>query len=152
MKNILILIFVFVFVFSFSLNAQRSKKVEGRTFNDITVELYNFAGSKKYFVKLIFPSDYGNRFIKISKKPTLYTLMNLIASADRRRGFHDFIRLRETKNGKKWDEYSLMVRHAKRSDYIGIGKIHSFKYGRYGVLRKNAGTLYNYLEKLRRLL
>lgn len=71
--------------------------------------------------------------------------MDLIASADIRGGFHDVIRLRETKNGKKGDEYSLMVRHAKRSDYIGIGKIHSFKYGPYGVLKKNAEALSNYL-------
>jgi hypothetical protein len=150
MKNILILISVFLF--SFSLNVQKSKKVEGRTFNDITVELYKGTESAEYFVKLTFPAEYGKESININKKSTLYTLMDLIASADTRKGFHDFIRFRETINGQRHDEYSIMVRHAKKSDYIGIGKTYNFKYGRYGVLRENAGAIYNYLEKLRRLL
>ena len=50
------------------------------------------------------------------------------------------------------EKFALQIRHGKKSKYIGIGKVWNFKYGNYGVLRKNVEYLYNYLNKLKTYL
>ncbi len=149
MKNILILISLLVF--SLNLNAQQVRKIKSETFDDITVTLYK-KSTKKYLVKIAFPSEFGRESIWCDSKSVLYKIMDLILRADTRKGFHEIIHFEETINGKRFREINIMIRHAKKSDYIGIGKLHSFKYGSNGVLRTNARSLYNYLDKLRRLL
>ena len=151
MKNILILISLFVF--SLNLNAQKAEKIKSKTFDDITVALYKIIESDNYAVQFKFPTSY-NSFDRlwVSNKSDLFKLMNLILSADTRKGFHETIRWKENRNGKRFDEFTIMIRHAKKSDYIGIGKLHSFKYGKHGVLRTSAQSLYNYLNKLKTFL
>lgn len=148
MKIILILI---SFSF-FNLNAQNS---ESKTFNDITAELYKDTRVGKYIVKVSIPSEHyrsGKGAIYFSSKQGLYEFMELIISADTRKIYSGSFRWSTIKNGDVIEKFTLVVRHAKKSDYINIGKTTDFKFGNYGVLRSNAIPLYNYLNELRRML
>lgn len=142
------LILISLFVFSLNLNAQQAEKVKSETFDDISVGLYKIIESDNYAVLFRIPTTY-NSFdrIWVRNKRDLFKIMNLILSADSRKGFSEFLQWKEGNS-----EFTIMIRHAKKSDYIGIGKLHSFKYGNHGVLRTNAQSLYNYLDKLRTLL
>ncbi|WP_297814343.1 hypothetical protein [uncultured Polaribacter sp.] len=152
MKNILI--YISLLVFSINLNAQKGKTIESKKFDDITVALGQMEQSKKYRIKITFPTKFDNsESVVINSKNLLYEIMDAIDDADTRKGFHKHIRLsQKDKYGNVKNKIALQIRHGKKSKYIGIGKVWNFKYGNYGVLRENAQHLYNYLNKLKTYL
>ena len=152
MKNILI--YISLLVFSINLNAQKGKTIESKKFDDITVALGQMEESKKYRIKLIFPTEFDDyESIVITNKNLLYEIMDAIFEADTRKDFFKHIRLEgEDKYGNVQNKYTLQIRHGKKSKYIGIGKVWNFKYGNYGVLRENAQYLHDYLNKLKAYL
>ena len=152
MKNILI--YISLLVFSINLNAQKAKKIESKKFDDISVSLYQMEKSKNYKIKLTFPTKFdSSESIIISTKNILYEIMDALLEADTRRGFHKHIRIKKINRYNNVEEkFALQIRHGKKSKYIGIGKVWNFKYGNYGVLRKNVEYLYNYLNKLKTYL
>ena len=152
MKNILI--YISLLVFSINLNAQKGKTIESKKFDDITVALGQMEESKKYRIKLTFPTEFhDHESIVITNKNLLYEIMDAIFEADTRKGFFKHIRLEgKDKYGNVQNKYTLQIRHGKKSKYIGIGKVWNFKYGNYGVLRENAQYLHDYLNKLKAYL
>ncbi|WP_443633591.1 hypothetical protein ABXT64_01300 [Candidatus Marifrigoribacter sp. Uisw_064] len=152
MKNILI--YISLLVFSINLNAQKGKTIERKKFDDITVSLGQMQESKKYRIKITFPTEFDDsESVVITSKNLLYEIMDAIFEADTRKGFFKHIRLEEkAKYGNVKNKFALQIRHGKKSKYIGIGKVWNFKYGNYGVLRENAQYLYNYLNKLKTYL
>ena len=152
MKNILI--YILLLVLSIKLNAQKAKKIESKKFDDINVSLYQMEESKKYRIKITFPTEFdSSESVVIGSKNMLYEIMDAIFEADTRKGFFKHIRIKGiNKYGNVEQKFTLQIRHGKKSKYIGIGKVWNFKYGNYGVLRKNAQHLYNYLNKLKTYL
>ena len=133
---------------------RRQKKIESKKFDDISVSLYQMEKSKNYKIKLTFPTKFdSSESIIISTKNILYEIMDALLEADTRRGFHKHIRIKKINRYSNVEEkFALQIRHGKKSKYIGIGKVWNFKYGNYGVLRKNVEYLYNYLNKLKTYL
>lgn len=153
MKNILI--YISSLVFSINLNAQKGKTIESKKFDDITVALGQMEESKKYRIKLIFPTEFGSSTVVFigKNKNILYKIMDAILEADTRKDFYKHIPVKTLNEyGNVFDTFTLQIRHRKKSKYIGIGKVGNFKHGNYGVLRENAQYLYNYLNKLKTYL
>ena len=143
-KTIIILC---LFLVTLNLTAQRYdyKIVESRTFDTLKVTLKKLKVNDEYVVSfnirdvgLICDTSFLSEFIYAFKE------------ADTRKGFHTFIRTKSTSNGER---VSIMVRHSKKSDYIGIGHVYEFQSGYNKIVyRKNAQALISYLEEIRSII
>lgn len=133
-----------LFLITLNLTAQRHdyKIIESRTFDTFKVTLLK--GKTNKYAVIFNLSNTG----LICSKSMLSEFINGFKKADTRKGFHTFVRV--NRNG---ENQSIMIRHGKKSEYIGIGYTWQFQSGFNKIVyRENAAYLISYLEELKSLI
>jgi hypothetical protein len=127
--------------------AQAQKKVnilESRTFDDLTISLVETNSNERFILLNIYLIE-GKGYAKLYKKG-ISDFVYMLDKADTRRGFHDFWRFKVDTH-----KLSFMIRHSKKSKFVGIGQLYKFRLGKEKrVMRQNIQPMISYINSLRR--
>jgi len=134
-------LFTFFLFLTTTLSAQKAKVsvVEEKTFDGLTIKLVK-TNQNDYYINFNFKGG------MTCSRNYIADFIDAIVEADKRKGFHVFLRSSDKKK-------SIMVRHTKKSNYIGIGYIYEFHSGsETRIKRESSQDVINYLYKLNRKL
>ncbi len=135
---------VFILFIGYCQAQTKVKTVESKTFDDLKISLVETKDYDRYIILNIYVSE-ARGYAMLYKKG-ISDFVYMLDKADTRRGFHDFWRFNVGPH-----KLSFMIRHSKKSKFVGIGQLYKYKMGKEKrVRRENIQPMIAYINKLRR--
>jgi len=135
---------VFILFIGYCQAQTKVRTVESRTFDDLKISLVETKNHERYILLNIYVAEAGGNAMLY--KNGISDFVYMLDKADTRRRYHDFWRFNI---GAR--KISFMIRHTKKSKFVGIGQVFLFSSGKEKrVRRENIQPMIAYINKLRR--